>query len=192
MPIESVQVVELGPLRVVTVVSFEAGPESGDDSEEVSMTLKDVRIVTLPPMRVVSALGFGKEPENKAWTLIKEFAARAGIDLAAEGTQTFGFNNPNPSPGSENYGYELWLPVGPEVVVEEPLEIKEIAGGAYAVTQFTGLSNIGRVWKELVAWFEDSPYTCPGNWCQCLEEHLQPAEPDPEKWVFNLYLPIAE
>ena len=156
------------------------------------MTLRDVRIVKLPPMRVVSALGFGKEPETQAWTLIKDFAAQAGIDLAAEGTRTFGFDNPSPSPGSENYGYELWLPVGPEVEASEPLEIKEIPGGTYAVTRFTGLSNIGRVWKELVAWFEDSPYTCPSNCHQCLEEQHQPAERDPEKWTFDLYLPIAE
>jgi len=190
--VEDVQVIELGSLRVVTVLEYEQEPEADRPVEEVPMTLQDVRIVKLPPMRVVSALGFGREPENKAWTLIKDFAAKEGIDLAAEGTRTFGFNNPNPSPGSENYGYELWLPVGPEVAAAEPLEVKEIAGATYAVTQFTGLSNIGRVWKELVAWFEDSPYTCPGNWCQCLEEQLQPAGSDPEKWVFNLYLPVAE
>jgi len=185
-------IIELGPLRVATTLGLKSGTESKRHIEEVSMTLRDVRIVKLPPMRVVSALGFGKEPETQAWTLIKDYAAQVGIDLAAEGTRTFGFDNPSPSPGSENYGYELWLPVGPEVEASEPLEIKEIPGGTYAVTRFTGLSNIGRVWKELVAWFEDSPYTCPSNCYQCLEEQHQPAERDPEKWIFDLYLPIAE
>jgi hypothetical protein len=45
--------------------------------------------------------------------------------------------------------------------------------------------------SELVAWFEASPYTRPPNWCTCLEEVINPAETDPEKWVFDLYLPIA-
>ncbi|UCF10659.1 MAG: GyrI-like domain-containing protein [Candidatus Bipolaricaulota bacterium] len=156
------------------------------------MTLKDVRIVELPPMRVASALGFGTQPEEQAWKMILRFAADKGIDLDAEEVQTFGFNNPNPSPGNENYGYEIWLPVGSDTEAAPPVEIKEFAGGTYAVTGFTGLSQIGRVWKELVAWFEGSPYTQPPNWHQCLEALLNPLETDPEKYVFELYLPVAE
>jgi len=85
----------------------------------------------------------------------------------------------------------MWLVVGPEVEAEEPIQIKDVPGAKYAVTRFTGLSNIGRVWRELVAWFEDSPYTRPPNWCTCLEEVVNPTETDPDKWVFDLYLPIA-
>jgi effector-binding domain-containing protein len=155
------------------------------------MSLRDVRIVDLPAMRVASSLGFGREPEDQAWKQLLRFAANAGIDPKQKGFQTYGFNNPNPTPGSGNYGYEIWLPVGPDVEAKAPIEIKEIPGGKYAVTRFTGLSNIGRVWKELVAWFEDSPYSCPPNSSQCLEALQNPLETDPEKYVFDLYLPIA-
>jgi len=155
------------------------------------MALKDVRIVDLPPMRVASALGYGTEPENQAASMITEFSRSIGLEPGDPGYRTFGFNNPNPSPGSPNYGYEMWLVVGPEVEAEEPIQIKDVPGAKYAVTRFTGLSNIGRVWRELVAWFEDSPYTRPPNWCTCLEEVVNPTETDPDKWVFDLYLPIA-
>lgn len=155
------------------------------------MTLKDVRIVDLPAMRVASALGYGEAPEDLAWQKISAFAGALGLKPGDPGYRTFGFNNPNPSPGSPNYGYELWLVVEPDVEAEPPIEIKEIPGSRYAVARFTGLSNIGRVWRELVAWFEDSPYTRSPNWCTCLEEVINPAETDPEKWTFDLYLPIA-
>ena len=155
------------------------------------MTLSDVRIVDLPNMRVASALGYGTEPENQAAKMIVDFAKEIGLEPGEPGYRTFGFNNPNPSPGSPNYGYELWLIIGPDVAAEPPIEIKDIPGARYAVARFTGLSNIGRVWRELVAWFEDSPHTCPPNWCTCLEEVINPAETDPENWTFDLYLPIA-
>jgi DNA gyrase inhibitor GyrI len=156
------------------------------------MTLKDVRIVDLPPMRVASALGYGEHPEDQAASMITRFARKIGLEPGRPGYRTFGFNNPNPSPGSPNYGYEIWLVVGPQVQPEEPITLKDVPGEKYAVTQFTGLSKIGETWRALVAWFEDSPYTRPPNWCRCLEEVVNPAETDPEKWTFNLYLPIAE
>ncbi|MFC2107876.1 effector binding domain-containing protein [Candidatus Bipolaricaulota bacterium] len=151
-----------------------------------------VDIVDLPAMRVASALGFGKEPETQAWEMIRAFAEKAGIDQRAEENFTYGFNNPNPSPGSENYGYEIWLPVDSSVEAVEPVRIKQFPGGKYATTRFTGLSNIGRVWKELVAWVEDSPYAFGPNCCQCLEKALSPFEQDIEEWVFELYLSVAE
>ena len=155
------------------------------------MTLKDVQIVDLSPMRVASALGYGTEPENQAAGMIVEFAKSIGLTPGDPGYRTFGFNNPNPSPGSPNYGYEIWLVIGSDVEAEEPITIKDVPGAKYAVTRFTGLSNIGRAWRELVAWFEDSPYTRPPNWANGLEEVLNPTETDPEKWLFDLYLPIA-
>ncbi|TFH11635.1 MAG: AraC family transcriptional regulator [Candidatus Atribacteria bacterium] len=149
-----------------------------------------VELATLPAMRVASALGFGAEPEGIAWDMIASFAQEAGIDLVDKDNVTFGFNNPDPSPGSENYGYEIWLPVAASVVGVDPVQIKDFAGGTYATTRFTGLSNIGRVWKELVAWVEDSPHSFGPDFCHCLEKLHNPLETDPEKYVFDLYLSV--
>ena len=149
-------------------------------------------IVELPAIRVASALGFGKEPETQAWEMIQSFAKKAGIDLRSEENRTYGFNNPDPSPGSDNYGYEIWLPVDSSIEAAAPVQIKQFPGGKYATTRFTGLSNIGRVWKELGAWVEDSPYTFGPNCSQCLEKLHNSFEPDIEKWIFDLYLAVAK
>jgi len=156
------------------------------------MNCQDVRIIELPAMRVASALGFGEEPEAQAWEIIRGFAANHGIDLGDKAVITYGFNNPAPTPGNDRYGYEIWLPVDAGVPADAPVEIKDVPCAKYAVTRFTGLSNIGRAWKELVAWFEDSPYTQPPNWHQCLEALRNPLEADPEKFLFELYLPLGD
>jgi effector-binding domain-containing protein len=149
----------------------------------------EVRIVQMEPMRVASALGFGQSPELLAWEKILAFAQAAGIDR--EQARFFGFNNPNPSPGSPNYGYEQWITVGPDVEAAGEVSIKEIPARRYAVTRCDSLEHIGQVWQQLVTWFEDSPYQKPPHWCECLEELLTPPEV-PFEDVFDLYLPLAE
>jgi effector-binding domain-containing protein len=153
------------------------------------MSELDVRIVDMEPMRVASAHGFGASPEDEAWRKILAFAQAQGIDTGE--VRFFGFNNPNPSAGSPNYGYEQWMTVGPEVEGTDEVVIKEIPARRYAVTRFTGLENIGRVWQDLVLWFEDSSYEKPPHWNECLEELHGGPEGPPEMWVFDLYLPIA-
>lgn len=155
------------------------------------MALTDVRIVDLPPMRAASALGYGRHPEDQAVGKIERFAESIGLRPGSPGYRTFGFNNPNPSPGRPNYGYEIWLIVGPSVEAQPPIEIKRIPGGKYAVTRCVGLEHIGERWRALSAWVEDSPYKRPANGCHWLEEPLSHGEPDRAKWVFDLYSEIA-
>jgi len=152
------------------------------------MSELDVRIVTVDPMRVASAYGFGDSPEIQAWDKILAFAHAKGFDR--EEARFFGFNNPDPSPGSPNYGYEQWITVGPDVEPEGDIRIIDFGGGLYAVTRFKGLRNIGPVWKQLVQWLEDSPYRKGRH--QWLEELLTPLESPQEEWEFILYLPISE
>ena len=150
----------------------------------------EVRIVDMEPMRVASALGFGETPEPLAWNKILAFAEAKGLDTAA--ARFFGFNNPDPPPGSPNYGYEQWMTVGPDVQGEGEVEIKEIPARRYAVARCESLSIIGQVWQDLVTWFEDSPYQKPPHFYECLEELLTPPDLPFEEYVFDLYLPIAE
>ncbi len=156
----------------------------------------DVRIVEMAPMRVASAHGFGQNPEEIAWKKILDFAQAQGLDTGE--ARFFGFNNPNPSPSSPNYGYEQWMTVGPEVEAVGDIVIREVPARRYVVTHFKGLENITRMWQELVLWFEESPYQKPPHWNECLEELLTPPPNVPfddvsfEEFEFNLYLPIAE
>ena len=148
----------------------------------------EVRIVQLEPMRVAATLGFGPEPEAEAWEKLMTWA-RATNQL--DGTQRFfGFNNPNPMPGSPNYGYEQWMTVEPGVEPLGDVEIKDFEGGLFAVLRCPQLASIGEDWGRLAAWLEETTYAPDDR--QCLEELLtSPVLPHTE-WVFDLYAAIKE
>ena len=74
------------------------------------MSENKVRIITLEPMRVASAYAFGDSPELASLTKMRQFVEENELLEDGHMPQTFGFNNPNPSAGSPNYGYEVWLP----------------------------------------------------------------------------------
>ena len=120
----------------------------------------EVRIIELEAMRVASAYGFGEQPEYEAWEKILDWTEKQGIEDLSE-HRFFGFNNPNPSPGSPNYGYEQWITVGEDAIEEEEIEFKEFPGGLYAVLRSEGLQNITENWKKLVVWREESRYRDP-------------------------------
>ncbi len=153
----------------------------------------DVRIVKLGPMRVASFLGFGPSPEELAWKKLFAWAKPRGLLDDREAHRLFGFDNPHPSPGSPNYGYEVWIVIDPDTEPGGEAKIKDIPGGLYAVTRCVvpkgRFDVIGSTWKKLVLWVEDSHYKCGGQ--QCLEESLPLQLPDTE-FVLDLYEPIAE
>jgi len=149
----------------------------------------EVRIVTLEPMRVASAYGFGEQPEEQAWSKLLTWAKSQEYEDLSQ-YRFFGFNNPNPSPGSPNYGYEQWMTVGPQVEGDDEIEIKDFQGGLYAVTRSQGLQNISENWQKLVVWREDSKYKEAHH--QWLEECFTPLAERLEDFVFDLYAPIVE
>ena len=153
--------------------------------------MTDVRTVELEPMHVVSALGYGETPEEQAWGLVLEFAGRSSLEPWDGTHRFFGFNNPDPTPGSPNYGYEQWITVPDGTTAPKPLEVKQFAGGRYAVLRLHGLEGIGDAWKELVAWVEEQGYGIAASEHACLEELLTPLDQPQESWEFDLYLAIA-
>ena len=152
----------------------------------------EIRIVTLPAMRVASVHGFGQGPELLAWEKLEAWAGPKGYldDRAAH--PIYGFNNPNPSPGSPNYGYEYWMKVEPDETPTDDVRIVDFDGGLYAVMRCPVHDNpdteIPRTWKRLVTWREQSAYRRGTH--QWLEEHLAVDEPG-EHFTLDLYLPIA-
>ena len=149
-----------------------------------------VRIVQLEPMLVAAASGYGESPEPIAWDKILKWERSEGLADNREGVRFFGFNNPDPSPGTPNYGYEQWITVPQGTVGDEEITIKNFSGGLYAVAGCESLAVIGQRWKQLVAWREDSIYH--RAYHQWLEELLSPPETPFDQLVFDLYMPIAE
>ncbi len=154
------------------------------------MSPLQVRTVQLDPMRVASAHGFGASPEGIAFEKIVAFATAKALLQEGKLPQTYGFNNPNPSHGSPNYGYEVWLPLDSDVEPEGDIQIKDIPAGLYAVTRCHGVQNIGEVWNQLARWREGSKYKHGTH--QWLEHLLTPLDAPFEEYIFDLYLPIAE
>lgn len=150
-----------------------------------------VRIVKLEPMRVASAYGFGSQPEDQAHQKMTAFLKSKGLyEDYGKTLKHFGFNNPNPSPGSPNYGYEIWVTVPANITPQGDIRIVDFCGGLYAVTRFEDLDRIGQVWQDLVCWRENSKYKAATH--QWLENLLNPKETDIHKYIFDLYLPIGE
>jgi len=149
----------------------------------------DIRITELKPSRVACYRAIGKQPEYDALKIIIKWAEEKGL-MEKKGTHLFGFNNPGPHSGQEEYGYEVWLTVGPEVKQSGDVVIKDFNGGLFAVKR-TNLSQIGRSWKDMVKWRESSKYAQGQR--QCLEELLNPSNDlSPDSIMIDLYLPIEE
>ena len=153
------------------------------------MSIK-VRIVELPPMKVASFHHFSDSPEVTAYGKLEAWAKPRGLLNDPSRNRIFGFNNPNPSPGTPNYGYEFWLELEDDYDAGEDVEVKEIPTGKYAVTRNYGIPNIGNTWKTLVEWVQNSPSQF-GN-MECLEENLAPRGTDHEKLMMDIYISLAE
>jgi len=147
-----------------------------------------VKIVNLEPMRMLSFSGFGEAPEGMALAKLQTWA-QAHDDQHG---RVFGFNNPNPSAGSPNYGYEVWVNVAEDVQPEGDARVVDFPGGMYAVLRCPVVNpgdDIPAAWQALVKWLDASTYTQAGH--QWLEEHLDPQNAaGAEAFTLDLYLPI--
>lgn len=156
------------------------------------MEKNDIRIVQLEPLRVARFHGFGPGPEMEAWQKLENWAGPRGLMDYTVAHRIFGFNNPNPAPGSPNYGYEYWITVTPEETAGENVEIVNFPGGLYAVAQCLVRdpgSDIPETWQQLVAWRENSPYKAANH--QWMEQHLRVGAPGSD-FDLDIYLPIAK
>jgi DNA-binding HxlR family transcriptional regulator/DNA gyrase inhibitor GyrI len=160
----------------------------------------EVTIVELGPMRVASAQAIGESPENAAWDKMRAWAEPRGLLEDLETHPVFGFNNPDPQPGTKEYGYEFWMKVGPQEEPEGDIQMKEVPGGLFAVTtcnlkeelesEFFKESGYLLSWKKLVDWVESSSYSMDCD-IQCLEKAHDP-DASVDELILDLYCPIKK
>jgi DNA gyrase inhibitor GyrI len=146
----------------------------------------EVRIEELEPMPVASVRVVSENPELDAWEKMRSWAEAKGLLGNTVEHPVYGFNNPSPSPGQKEYGYEFWIKVPPDTVTEGEIKIKSFAGGLYAVTTHRGFPN-PEVWMSLWERVKSSPYRLRET-----NELEKPHDPlaAPEEMVFDLFLPI--
>ncbi|MHA2140349.1 MAG: effector binding domain-containing protein [Candidatus Thorarchaeota archaeon] len=157
----------------------------------------EVRIEKLEPMHVARFQAISKSPENDAWIKLKTWAEPRGLLDDIKKHPVFGFNNPNPSPGKREYGYEFWIKVGKGIASEGDVEIKEFEGGLFAVTTTPlkadpvyedGHHFIG-AWKRLEEWIKSSKYEFGDQ--QCLERAHDPGASE-DDLILDLYWSIKK
>jgi DNA gyrase inhibitor GyrI len=146
-------------------------------------------------MQVASFHGFGSEPEFQAAAKMLAWAEPRGLYDEGFGHRVFGFNNPSPTAGSPNYGYEFWVTINPDEQVDGDARIEEFSGGLYGVLNCDVSSGdpgdiIPSTWSKLVTWLESSHYKH-GNQ-QWLEEHLTRGDSVDNGFILDLYIPISE
>jgi DNA gyrase inhibitor GyrI len=152
------------------------------------MNSLNVRIERLEPMRVASVKVVSENPESEAWEKLKAWAEPRGLLKDSVRHPVFGFNNPNPSRDRKEYGYEFWIRVGPDVASEGPVEVKEVAGGRFAVVTHRGYPS-PQIWKQLWDWVQSSGY----RWRKAHElERIHNLLAPENEVMFDLYLPIED
>lgn len=146
----------------------------------------DVRIEEVKPTRFASVRVISANPETDAWRKIKTWAQSKGLLRDNESHAVFGYTFQPPRKGQDEYGYEFWMFVGPEVEIEGEVTQQEFGGGFYAVVRHDGPPSPD-VWKGLWDWVQASPY----KWRKTheLERPRNPLAPE-QDWVFDLYLPV--
>jgi DNA gyrase inhibitor GyrI len=159
------------------------------------MEKQEIRIINLPPMRIASFYAFSASPELEAWKKTVAWAKAHECLQEHPSQRIFGFDNPSPSAGSPNYGYEFWLTIGPDMQLDSQTQVKEFSGGLYGVllcdvTEADPYVIIPSTWGKLVKWLEASHYNH-GNH-QWLEEHLTRFNSNGRGFILDLYLPITE
>lgn len=162
-------------------------------------TMKElkVEIVNLAPMRVASVRVISETPERDAWEKMRAWAEPKGFLEDTEKHPVFGFNNPNPSPGHKEYGYEFWMRVGPDARSEGEIKVKDVEGGLYAVTtcnlgeelesEFFKKEGYLESWKKIGDWVKSSKYKVGSH--QCLEKAHDPGA-SADELILDLYCPI--
>jgi DNA gyrase inhibitor GyrI/DNA-binding HxlR family transcriptional regulator len=147
----------------------------------------EVKIVELKPMRVASFRAVSVSPEHDATEMLLRWATGKGYLNDLEKHPIYGFNNPNPTTGKKEYGYEFWIKVD-EDYTEEDINLKDVPGGRYAVTTCRNLSEIGELWRRLGNWVKENGYEYNKD-AECLEKTHNIAASD-DQLVLDLYAPI--
>ncbi len=152
------------------------------------MAQNDIRVVQLKAMHVASVHVTGPSPEMVVWQKLKEWATPKGLLGPGVKVRLFGFNNPDPEPGKQDYGYELWLVVGARVKPGAGVQVKDFKGGKYATLRVKGAENIPGAWQQLLAWVKAGHQQLADH--QPLEEFVTLPDVSPGDLTLDLCMPI--
>ena len=136
-----------------------------------------VRIVLLPPCTVASYQFAGDDPEETVGEVMDMFIRSSKLYEIKPDARMFGFNNPEPQPGSDYHGYEDWVTIPDDMEVASPIVKKHYDGGLYAA--YTINFPDFYEWNFLKEWVKNSEKYQEDH-RDYLEEHLN--------WVYSSHM----
>lgn len=136
-----------------------------------------VRIVLLPPCTVASYQFAGADPEETVGEVMDMFIRSSKLYEIKPDARMFGFNNPEPQPGSDYHGYEDWVTIPDDMEVASPIVKKHYDGGLYAA--YTINFPDFYEWNFLKEWVKNSEKYQEDH-RDYLEEHLN--------WVYSSHM----
>lgn len=158
----------------------------------------DIKVLKkLETMRVAYYCYYGKHPEDNAFEVMRDWINKTELNINEQNLRIWGFDNPSPSKGQDEYGYEVCITIDDDINVnDDKIQTKFLDGGFYAVIGVKPDENgeigyeIMKAWKRFNNWLTDSKYIYGGH--QWLEEHLGFDENLNHIGGVDLYMPINE
>ncbi|MCE7746100.1 MAG: ArsR family transcriptional regulator [Candidatus Heimdallarchaeota archaeon] len=151
----------------------------------------EVQFIRLLPMRVVSFQAVSETPENDAWKKLREWAEPKEYFDDLDKNPIYGFNNPDPSPGKKEYGYEFWLVVDQDFTSDE-VTVKDVPESFNVVTRCNvedPARDIGEAWKKILQWIKKHKIKMAGR-CG-IEKVIVPSHSG-EGFILDIYIPVEE
>jgi AraC family transcriptional regulator len=163
----------------------------GGQDEAVARKYPEIKVLKeLPEMRVAAFRYYGTDPESHEWADLAEWLRGSRLLPERDGLRFFGFDNPGPSPGKPEYGYEIRVTLPPGYSEEgEGVQFLTMPGGLYAVMNVEGDgAALPAAWSRFSCWVRESKYEYGGH--QWLEEHLGITGDFRHEGSIDLYFPI--
>lgn len=179
------------------------------ENNELIEKYPDIKVIKeLEPMKVACFSYYGKNPEDHAYESLKTWFRENEISLHDSPYRLFGYNNPDPQEGQQEYAYEYCITISDELynmLEDVPSGLFEqtypkvyrklLPGGKYAVMSVRPEGNelgeeIAAAWPRLVNWLNESKYMWGTS--QYLEEHLGFSPEDNHIGGVDLYISITE
>lgn len=165
-------------------------------NQEKANDYPDIKVIrNLPQMTVAYYCYYGENPEDGAFSVMKEWVLKQGLDYKNSDYRIFGYNASDTDATAKEYGYEVCITISPNMKVEDDkVKVKTIPGGRYAVMSISPTENLGEEimhgWNRFSKWLEGSKYVFGDT--QWLEEHLEFGDGFKHLGGVDLYMPIKE
>lgn len=155
----------------------------------------DIKVLKkIEPIRIAYYRVYGTHPENEAFTVLKNWAKKNKLIEGDSKYRVFSFDTPDSKRGDNEYGFEVWMSIDNDIIVEDNnVKSKTFEGGLYAVTS-TKVSGVVSTWDRFREWLKISKYGLGEH--QYLEEHLPFSDWDKDKsqdeHMIDLLMPLKE